>query len=353
MPFTIREKISLRDLTTFRIGGPARFFCEVYSEDDLVQAISFAEETCEGRFFILGGGSNILVNDAGFSGLVIHIKISGMHFADDTSKIEARVIASVGAGEMWDAFVAESVRRALYGTENLSWIPGTVGAAPVQNIGAYGVEVASVIASVRAYDTEKKEFISFTNEACGFSYRDSIFKRAKNSRGQTKYVITQVSFILSKMSSLNMAYKDVQHFFEINKISPVSASLPDMRAAIISIRKNKLPDIAKVGTAGSFFKNPIISAKKYEELKSKYPELPGFPEKNGHIKVPLAWIIDKVCGYKGISKGSVGTFQNQALVIVNTGNASFVDVASFAAEIMEQVKIKTGIIIDPEVQYIQ
>ncbi len=348
MPFTIRENVPLRDFTTFRIGGPAAFFCEVTTEDELGEAMSFARETCDGRFFILGGGSNVLVNDRGFSGLVIRMHILGIHFSD--ADAAGRVLCTVGAGESWDTFVATCVGRGLYGVENLSWIPGTVGAAPVQNIGAYGVEVGSIIGIIRAYDTETDTFVSLAPEQCNFSYRDSLFKKIKNSKGQARYVITQVVFNLSANGSINNSYKDVRDYF--TKKGVAFPTVADMREAVISIRTQKLPDISKVGTAGSFFKNPIISAEAYAALRAKYPDLPGFPEKDGRVKVPLAWIIDKICGYRGISKGGVGTFQNQALVIVNNGSASFAEVATFAAEIVLKVKEKTGIVVEPEVQYV-
>jgi UDP-N-acetylmuramate dehydrogenase len=321
MPFTIRENIPLRDLTTFRIGGPARFFCEVYTEGDLIEAVSFAQKKCAGRFFVLGGGSNVLVSDAGFGGLVICMKIKGIIFSDENSWKNG--ITTVGAGEEWDSFVKKTIEDGYGGLENLSLIPGTVGAAPVQNIGAYGTEVAAAIFSVRAYDTETGTWKLFKKDECEFKYRDSFFKKTKNSSGQARYIITEVSFTLSKGAKPNISYKDIHDYFE--KKGTTEPSLVQVREAVISIRKVKLPDIAVVGTAGSFFKNPIIKVEDFEALKKRYPDLPGFSEKTnpGFIKVPLAWIIDTICGYRGISQGNVGTYKNQALVLVNNGNATF------------------------------
>jgi UDP-N-acetylmuramate dehydrogenase len=340
----IRENVLLRDFTTFRIGGPARFFCEVASEAELEEAIVFARAKCggEGRapFFILGGGSNVLVSDAGFGGLVIKMNIHGINFHD--------MRAQIGAGENWDEFVAESVSRGLYGVENLSGIPGTVGAAPVQNIGAYGVEVASAIEEVRAYDTKENIWKTFSKDECLFTYRDSIFK--KNSG---RCIITSVVFLLKKNAELQLNYKDLQEYFSASVSSTANQpNLADVRAAILSIRSKKLPEVRVIGTAGSFFKNPIISADYYVALKKKYPDMPSYPAGESRIKIPLAWILDHICGYKGITKGNVGTYKNQALVIVNGGDATAKAIKNFADEITLTVKEKTDIDIEPEVQYV-
>ena len=250
---TVREHVPLRDLTTFRIGGPARFFCEVKSGAELAEAIAFARGNAGGKFFILGGGSNILVDDAGFDGLVIFMKIKGVNFGGNSVGVEAFITA--GAGENWDEFVGECVGRDFSGLENLSGIPGTVGAAPVQNIGAYGVEVAQLIKSVRVFDTAENSWKDFSAADCGFEYRDSIFKKEKNKNGTARYAITSVIFALKKFVSktatpLNLNYKDLADY---NCSTPA-----DVRAAVLSIRAKKLPDVRMVGTAGSFFKNPII-----------------------------------------------------------------------------------------------
>ncbi len=342
----IREHVPLRDLTTFRAGGPARFFCEVTSEAELVEALAFVSQKNIKKFFILGGGSNILVGDAGFDGLVILMNIKGVDF-DENSAV-AEVLVTAGAGENWDDFVGECVKRGLTGVENLSGIPGTVGAAPVQNIGAYGVEISHITESVRVLDTLSGEFISFSNKDCSFEYRDSVFKKAKG-----RYVIVSTTFALKKFVSsaetpLNLSYKDLA-----NCDCPTPA---DVRAKVLSIRAAKLPDVRVVGTAGSFFKNPIICDDHFFGLKKRYPDLPGFVAGDGVMKVPLAWILDHICGYKGVTKGNVGTYKNQALVIVNnfsekTG-ATPAEIRKFADEIAVAVKKNTDIDIEPEVQYI-
>jgi UDP-N-acetylmuramate dehydrogenase len=369
MALHIREHVPLRDFTTFRIGGPARFFCEVSSEAELREAVLFARtyvgwhagSPVDGQFFILGGGSNVLIDDAGFDGLVIHMKIQlyekivqlnpvDTEGTENKENLAHFVRVTAGAGENWDDFVKKCVTDNLAGLEQLSLIPGTVGGAVVQNIGAYGVEVKDTVHSVRAFDTETLEFVDFTNKDCHFLYRESFFKKNK------KYIVTSAIF-------------NLKHSEESGKSAD---QLHADREAVISIRLGKLPDIrpasdefGKIGTAGSFFKNPTISAELYEQLHTYYPKLPGYPENpdlgsDSPVKIPLAWILDNVCGYKGITKGSVGTYKSQALVIVNHFHqteqgligATADDVKIFAKEIARTVLEKTGIEIEPEVVFI-
>ncbi len=331
---TFAENILLKDFTTFRVGGPARFFCAVQNEKELVEAITFSKKE-KIPFFILGGGSNILVSDEGFPGLVIKMEIKGMDFLGEK--------VTVSAGEDWDFFVDECVKRNLFGLENLSFIPGTVGAAPVQNIGAYGTEAKDVIDIVRVYDTKEERFIDFSNIDCHFAYRDSIFKKEGG-----RFIITSVVFILKAEGEVNILYRDLKEFFK-EKENP---SLGEVRNAVIEIRKRKLPDVKEIGSAGSFFKNPILPVAQAYELKAKYPDLPLYPVNDELIKVSLAWILDHVCGYKGVRIGNVGTYKNQALVLVNEGDATAREVKKVAEKMMEEVKEKTGIEIEPEVQYI-
>jgi len=366
----IREHVSLRDFTTFRIGGPARFFCEVLNEAELTEAFAFVREHSDKKngvqhglpIFILAGGSNILISDEGFDGLVIKMNIHGVHFDEVSANSEIFVVS--GAGENWDEFVGECVKHGLAGLENLSGIPGTVGAAPVQNIGAYGVEVARSIQSVRVFDTEDSSWKVFSKAECEFEYRDSIFKKTKNKNGGARYIITSVTFALKKFISadatpLDINYKDVAEYFSNAHVSPASTPA-DVRTAIVSIRTRKLPDVRVIGTAGSFFKNPIISEDHYFGLKKTYPDIPGFVAGDGVMKVPLAWILDHICGYRGVLKGNVGTYKNQALVIVNhflqtdsvISGATASEIKAFADTIIAMVKEKTSIDIEPEVQYV-
>jgi UDP-N-acetylmuramate dehydrogenase len=354
--FQIKENISLASYTTFKIGGSARFFCSVTSEDDLVKAIAYAREK-QVSVFVLGGGSNILINDNGFDGLVIKIDIGGIEkvkseirqLADKVKSGESTTI-SVGAGVQWDTFVEYVVEHGLYGVENLSAIPGTVGAAPVQNIGAYGAEASQVIHSVRAFDTQIGEFIEISNADCHFSYRDSVFKKEKG-----RYIITRVDFELTNDGSVNIEYKDVKEYFEKVKASfsvPLPPSIREVRSAIIDIRMKKLPDWKRWGTAGSFFKNPIISAEHFQGLKDKYPDLPGFPESNGTVKVSLGWILDKLCNARGLCKGNACVYDKQALVLVTKPGATAEEVVALAQELMKVVKDKTDIEIEGEVEWV-
>lgn len=332
----ILENIPLAQYTTFKIGGPARFFCRVQSEDELMEAVTFAKENFL-PIFVLGGGSNLLISDKGFSGLVIKVELKGVSYVDD------RVTAA--AGEMWDSVVEDTVNRGLYGLENLSAIPGTVGAAPVQNIGAYGAEISKVLESVRVLEVETLAFVNLSNSDCRFQYRDSVFKQQKG-----KFIVTSCVFKLDKNGKVNISYKDLVEFFQ--KKSLASPSLEEVRQAVIDIRWNKLPDWNLWGTAGSFFKNPVLPLQQYIDLRQRYPDLPSFPECDGKVKVSLAWIIDKICGFRGGHLGNVYVYEKQALVIVSKPGATASEVVSLTSTIMDRVKEKTGLKIEAEVEWV-
>lgn len=339
----IQENINLSKYTTFKIGGFARFFCIVTSEDDVLQAVDFARSK-NIPFFVLGGGSNILISDNGYSGLVIKNEISGIEIVKEDDGV---VVLEVGAGMNWDEFVEYTVNKEYSGLENLSYIPGVVGASPVQNIGAYGREASTFIHTVKAFDVGQSKFVELTKEQCEFSYRNSLFKKNKG-----RHIITTVSFTLNKKHSIDISYKDLkEYFFKSTAGQTNSITIKDVREAVIEIRKNKLPDWKTWGTAGSFFKNPIISKEQFDHLKSKYPDLPGFEEGSG-VKVSLGWILDKVCGMKGASHGNVGTYEKQALVLVSRPGATAEDVTKFSQNIMQVVKDKTGIDIEAEVEWV-
>ncbi len=357
MTLIIREHVLLRDLTTFRIGGNARFFTSVTTREELVQALNFAKGK---GFFILGGGSNVLISDQGFSGLVIEMKIMGREIiqAERGSNVGGGTIIKAGAGENWDSIVGYCVEHGCFGIENLSGIPGSVGAAPVQNIGAYGVEVAEAIDRVEVFDRVTNTFRTLSRDECGFAYRDSVFKHEKNPDGGMRYIIVAVNFALHQQVSVNLEYKDIREYFSGKEvIDPI-----EVREAVLAIRSAKLPDVNKVGTAGSYFKNPFISLSTYNALKANYKDMPCYPTDNKDIvKVPLGWILEHICGYKGTTKGYVGTYRKQALVIVNNFSidptvgvigATAKEVKGFADEIIVLVKDKTGIDIEPEVQYV-
>ena len=338
---TIKESVSLAKYTTLRTGGPARFFAEVSTDDELQEALAFAKEKAV-PYFILGGGSNILMSDDGFPGLVIKMNMLGMDFNDRGDTVEA----IAGAGENWDAFVAKTVEQGLSGLENLSFIPGTVGAAPVQNIGAYGAEAKDTLAWVEAFDPKTEEYVTISNSECEFAYRDSIFKKPEHKH----LVIMRVAFKLSKNKKPNASYKDLEVYFEEKGIT--EPSIQEVRNAVIEIRTRKLPSIDDFGTAGSFFKNPIIAKDLYEDLALRYPGLPSFPVSDEFVKIPLAWVLDNVCGVKGIRKGAVGVYKNQALVLVNYGGATSREVKALADELIALVKEKIGIVVSPEVEYV-
>ena len=351
---SIQENISLAQYTTFKIGGNARFFCIVKTVDELLEAVLFAK-TKNVPFFVLGGGSNILVSDNGFDGLVIKMEIVGKEIKDKGCE--------VGAGEMWDDFVEWTLEQGFNGLENLSAIPGTVGAAPVQNIGAYGVEVGQFISAVHVFDTQTMRENDISARDCHFGYRYSLFKKEKN-----RYIVTSVYFTLKKDGKVNIEYKDLKQFFndQVSVVDvPAQQSLPtpvQVRKAVIDIRWHKLPDWNTWGTAGSFFKNPVITQTHFDELKAKYPGLPGFPEisagagtssaKSSMIKIPLGWILDNICHAKGMLKGGVGTYEKQALVIVTKPGATSADVVAFTQGLMKQVKDTTGITIEAEVEWV-
>lgn len=337
---SIQNNILLAPLTTFGIGGSADFFVRVGTEDELREAVRYAKERSL-RITVLGGGSNMLVSDNGVRGLVIHNCIQGTTY---TYEQDISVRVTVGAGVMLDAFIQELVERGLWGLENLSAIPGTVGATPVQNVGAYGVEVCDCIQHVRVFDTETEAFCEFDNTSCHFGYRDSRFKQP----GGERYIVTQVTFILSSTQSQKLSYKDLQSTF-----GDASPTLAEIREAVIRIRSNKFPDWHVLGTAGSFFKNPIIPNAQFDALRITYPLLPGFQQDDGiHTKVPLGFILDKILHLRGVTIDTVGTYEGQALVVVNHGSATCAEVDTFAKGIEEKVFLATGIRIEREVKII-
>ena len=354
----IRSEVILAPYTTFQIGGPARLFCPVSSKVELVEAVNFAKSNSL-PIFVLGKGSNLLVSDAGFPGLVIKNEIMGIEFhkKSDSENAGGEFFVTAGAGETWDDLVDETVRRGLHGIENLSAIPGTVGAAPVQNIGAYGSEIADTLVSVQALDTKSMEFVDLSGAECRFAYRDSIFKHEKG-----RYVITQVTLRLMRDGAVDISYRDLKEYFtgesrqcrvtgkeaSDGKIAP---SIKDVRDAVISIRLSKLPDWTHWGTAGSFFKNPVIPASQYAELVQRYP---GFPSADGMVKVSLGWILDKICNVKEMASDlkKVHSYERQALVLVTTPGATAAEVIKLAHELIDMVKVKTGIEIEGEVEWV-
>lgn len=335
----IQYKVALKNHTTFKTGGNASLFCVAKSRQDIVDAILYAKR--QGiPFYILGGGSNLLVSENGFDGVVIKVATQGVVVEEKGDD----VIMKVEAGVLWDECVRIAVEHSLYGLENLSLIPGTVGAAPIQNIGAYGVEVGDVINSVEVFNIETESFETIPKEKCQFGYRDSIFKKTEGK----KYIVVGVNFLLSKKGLLKTDYKDVLEYFNNNG---VVITLHSLRDAIIEIRTKKLPDLSILGTAGSFFKNPVVKKETIEVLQKQYPLIPVYEiDVPGYIKTSAAFLIDKVAGMKGVRIGDVGTYENQALVLVNYGDAVGENIFDFAQKIQNEVKTKSGIDLEMEVQ---
>ncbi len=336
---TILENIPLAPYTTFGIGGNAEFFTVVSSKEDLFEVLSFAEQR-NIPFFILGGGSNILITDRGIKGLVIKIDLRGIHFEAQGDDI----LVTALAGEGWDAFVEYCVAHEWWGVENLSLIPGTVGASPVQNIGAYGLEVMDRIMSVEVFDSRTKQIKILPNEECEFGYRTSVFKKQEYKH----LIITSVTFKLSKNTNPSLNYKDVMNFFAQKGIS--NPTLIEIRNAIIEIRTNKFPDLKRLGTAGSFFKNPIIDKAHYDSLQVQYQLIPGFEMGNNKMKVPLAWILDNVLHLKGFGTKETWLFEKQPLVIVAEKNTKAENVIALSTEVIKKVFEATKIKIEPEVE---
>ncbi len=335
---TIHENTSLKSYNTFGIDVTARYFVEITSKNEIPGLIEGASNN---ELLILGGGSNLLLTKDVW-GIVLKISIMGKEIVEETDNT---ILLKIGAGENWHSVVEWCVQNKYAGIENLALIPGTVGAAPIQNIGAYGVEIMDVFDSLEMYDISKLHTVRFTREECEFGYRDSIFKRRLKGTG----IITSVTLRLRKSTdALHINYNDVRFELGANIKSP---SIHDVFTAVSAIRTRKLPNPLEIGNAGSFFKNPTIPSSHYNELKTNYHEMPSYPHPNGMVKIPAAWLIEQ-CGWKGIRQGSVGVYPHQALVIVNYGGASGEEVIALAREIQASVNEKFGIDIEPEVNVI-
>lgn len=334
----IKEFIPLAPLTTFKVGGAARYFCDIHSLADLTEAVAFAREK-NLPIFILGGGSNILISDLGFPGVVLHMMIDDSEWENSGDSVSV----TLGAGVVWDKFVEESAERNCWGVENLSAVPGTVGASVIQNIGCYGAEVSEVVEWVEVYDSKKNTLRTLARADCLFGYRDSIWKH-KSGEG---LIVTRVKFRLSRKGTPKITYKELREFFAATRKEPETPS--DVRAALLWIRGEKFPDLAHYGTAGSFFKHPIVSRADGEAFLQKFPGAPHYDEGENKMKLVAGWIIDHALGLRGLRKSAVGTWEKQALVLVNYGGASAKEIWIFAEELAQQAKKETNISLLPEV----
>lgn len=335
----IKNNFSLKELNSFGIQAQANYFVEIKTEEEipeLVQGKVFEEN----KKLILGGGSNILFTK-NFDGLIIHTTIQGIELRDET---ENHVWVHGGCGVDWDNFVAYTVNNNWGGLENLSLIPGYVGAAPIQNIGAYGVEAGEIISDVEGFDFQSKSFQKYSRETCKFSYRNSIFKNELRH----SFLVSGVTFKLSKANhSLNTRYGTIEKELENHAVKNIQT----IRQSVIAIRESKLPDPDKIGNAGSFFKNPIVSLKQAKELTVLYPNIPVFAAGEKFAKLSAAWLIDKA-GCKGITIGKAGTHEKQPLVIINRGGASGQEILDMAKHVRQKVNDVFGVELEPEVNII-
>jgi UDP-N-acetylmuramate dehydrogenase len=336
----ISENQNLRKLHTFGLDFYCRYLSEVTFISELQSALSFAKESSH-PFLILGGGSNLLPTKD-FEGLVIRIANKGIELLEETSDT---VLIGVEAGENWHQLVMQCLEQGWFGIENLSLIPGSVGAAPMQNIGAYGVEVRQVIEQVHYYDLESGSMKSLTNAECRFGYRESIFKQELKD----KAVIWKVDFRLSKQPSTKMEYGDIKAVLDGKGI--INPTPKDVSEVVIQIRQSKLPDPAQIGNAGSFFKNPVVDVAIYNVLKENYPEAPSYPAGEGLVKIPAGWLIEKA-GWKGKTLGNYGVHDRQALVLVNYGGAKGSDIYQLAKDIQVDVLAKFSVELQMEVNLI-
>ncbi len=334
----IRQHVSLKSYNTFGMDVLAEFFARCTSVDDFREALSFARERTI-HPMILGGGSNVLFT-RDVSGMVVHNELQGIHIVEETAD---HVYVNAGGGENWHALVMHCVKRNWGGIENLSLIPGSVGAGPMQNIGAYGVELKDVFQQLQALDRQTGAVVVFDKEACRFDYRSSVFKTDEKDR----YIILNITLKLSKNPVFQISYGAIEQ--ELEKAGIKELSVRAVSDAVIRIRRSKLPDPAEIGNAGSFFKNPSVSNEMFENLKIRFPEIPGYPStEHGKVKVAAGWLIEK-CGWKGFRKDDYGVHKNQALVLVNYGHASGEDIYSLSAEILHSVKKNFGIELEREV----
>ena len=334
----IQKNISLRNFNSFGLDVNAKYYIKL---SDQQQVIDFIKSDLSNirPLFIIGEGSNVLFSKD-FNGLLVHPKIMGVEKPEETPEY---VKLSVGAGENWDNFVNTCVHNNYGGIENLSLIPGSVGACPIQNIEAYGVEVREVIESVEAVEIDTAEIRTFSNEECKFSYRNSIFKQQLKN----KYIITHVNFRFNKNHCIRTSYGDIEK--ELNKFP--ETNIQNIRKAIINIRTSKLPDPKELGNAGSFFLNPVVTLEEANSLKQYYPKMPFFKVSDNKIKLSAAWLIEQ-SNWKGKRVGDVGTYKKQPLVIVNYGNAAGKDILNIATKIRKAVRNNFAIDLEMEVNVV-
>ncbi len=348
---TIQENVPLAPLTTLQVGGAARYFAELKWEDEVREAAQFAKNR-DRPLLVLGGGSNLVVADSGWPGLVLRIAIGGIT-TPTTQETGTAVLFSVGAGVNWDDFVAQAVAQNSAGVECLSGIPGSAGGTPVQNVGAYGQEVADTIESVRAFDLKQDRVVVLPKPACGFRYRSSIF----NSTERGRYIIVRVNYRLKRGGAPGLHYADLQKHFaehEVEKKTP--PSLAEVREAVREIRRSKgmliVPGDEDSRSAGSFFKNPVLSEEQFRDLAeravTKGLEIPSYPALNAQRKVAAAWLVEHSGFSKGYAAGAAGISHKHALALINRGKAHASDIMALKDKIQHGVQEAWGILLEPE-----
>lgn len=331
-----QEDYSLQKHNSFGIDVKAKYFFEFTEIEDLATFLQSNETWMDEKILLLGEGSNILFLDD-FDGLVIHPNIPGTQIIKEDRQ---HVWIDVGAGENWDEFVKYCVDNHYGGIENLAFIPGNVGAAPVQNIGAYGQELSKVVESVKGYELKKHRFIEYSNKACQFSYRDSIFKR----KLKNQFIILSVIFKLDKFPKFQLDYSKLEE--KVSEHGEVN--LQNIKKAVIDIRSAKLPNINVIGNAGSFFKNPVVDIETAKIIEGDFKDMPVFDAGEGKVKLSAGWLIEK-CGWKGFREGDLGVHEKQALVIVNYGNATGIDIYNLSEKIKQSVFEKFNVELEREV----
>lgn len=336
----ISENVLLRPYNTFGIAARSRYFAGFSNADELRELLS-APQFRDLPRMVLGGGSNVLFTKD-FDGVILKNGIKGIEVVGEDDDY---VYVKAGAGESWHGFVMENIKHNRGGLENLSLIPGNVGASPMQNIGAYGVEIKDTFHSLEALHLEEKEVVSFTKEDCRFGYRESVFKH--KYKGQ--FAILSVSYKLSKHPQFNTSYGAIEA--ELNVMGVKDLSIQAISQAVINIRSSKLPDPAKIGNAGSFFKNPTVTAGDYERIKTAYPNVVAYPVEGDQFKLAAGWLIEQ-CGWKGYREGDAGVHAKQALVLVNYGDAKGGEIYDLSQKVLDSVEEKFGVLLEREVNII-
>ncbi len=334
----ISNNYNLEAQNTFGIKSICDRYIEILSETDIIEY--FSELNSNRKYLILSGGSNMLLPDY-FDGDVLHIKLKGI---EKNKLSDTETLFKVSAGENWHSFVENTVNEKFIGLENMALIPGNVGTAPIQNIGAYGVEQEEYFVSLEGFNFESGKFEKYSKQECNFGYRDSIFK----NKLKGNFVITSVTYLLSKKNKHNTSYTELHNYLNENKLEINSKNIFN---AVVNIRQNKLPDPKILGNSGSFFKNPIISKSEFLALKEKYQALRGFEQADGNIKMSAGWLIDNA-GLKGFKKGNAGIYEKHALILVNYGNATSSEVINVADFVIDKVDLIFGIKLVPEVNII-